>query len=120
MKRKYWISLLAGIGVLVSVGCASGGMNQEKHSDALAAVRAAQELGAPGNPDAALHLQLAKEQIASAEKLYREGETARGDRMLERAKADAELALALAKLEDVREEAREAKHKVDQLQKEGP
>jgi hypothetical protein len=119
MKRQYWIWLLASLSVLVGVGCASGSVNQGKLTDAQSAVRAAQEVGAPGNPDAALHLQLANEEIASAEKLYRDGEKARGDRMLERAQADAELALALAKLEDVREEAREAKQKVDLLKKEG-
>ena len=62
-----------------------------------AAIRAAEEVGASHSPDAALYLQLAKEQFEHARQLTDSKDKDRADRLLLRAQADAELALALAR-----------------------
>jgi hypothetical protein len=62
-----------------------------------AAIRAAEEVGATHSPDAALHLQLAKEEFEHARQLTNPKDRAWSERLLMRAEADAELSLALAR-----------------------
>jgi hypothetical protein len=66
-------------------------------ADAEAAERGARELGASSTPDAQLHLRLAQEEIAKAKSAVERGENRAADLMLVRAKADAELAISLAR-----------------------
>ena len=61
------------------------------------ALRAAEEVGASKNPQAALHLQYAKEQMAEANRLTGKEAEQREPGLLMRANADAELAIALAR-----------------------
>ncbi len=65
-----------------------------------ATIRAAQEVGASEVPQAALHVQLAREQAEQAKGLLEQGERERAESLFARAQADADLALALAR-EDV-------------------
>lgn len=60
-------------------------------------IRAAEEMGANQVPNAALHIQFAKDQLAKAQQLEKDGEKRRAQMMLLRAQADAELALALTR-----------------------
>ena len=60
-------------------------------------IRAAEELGSSGVPNASLHIQYAKDQLAKAQQLEKDGEKRRSQMMLLRAQADAELALALTR-----------------------
>ena len=60
-------------------------------------IRAAEEIGAGQVPQAALHIQYAKDQLAKAQQLEKNGENRRSQMMLLRAQADAELALALTR-----------------------
>jgi hypothetical protein len=69
----------------------------QRMADAQAAERSAREVGANNEPTAQLSLKLAQDQIASAQKVMLEGDNERADSLLIRAKADAELALALAR-----------------------
>jgi Domain of unknown function (DUF4398) len=89
-------SLAIGIAT-VGVGCASATLPPEQLSSAEASVRAAQELGAQNVPKAELHLRLAKEEVVAARKLAENGDEDLGKMQLERAKADAELAVALSR-----------------------
>jgi hypothetical protein len=88
--------------------CASAPPPVEKMEASQAAIRAAEELGAPKVPQAALHLQLAKEQSMAAKASLSQGERARAEGLLMRAAADAELALALARESSARSEAQQA------------
>jgi uncharacterized protein (DUF1501 family) len=83
-------------------------------TSAKAAVRSAEELGASGVPAADLHVKLAQEQIAHASKLMEDGENERAKLMLQRAAADAELALALAKEAAARNAAQQEQQSVIQ------
>jgi hypothetical protein len=60
-------------------------------------MRAARELGAAQVPRAELHLRLAQEQVTEARKLAQNGDNEQAARLLNRAHADAELALALSR-----------------------
>jgi Domain of unknown function (DUF4398) len=66
-------------------------------ADAESATRSAREVGADSQPNAKLHVKLADEQITKAKAQIADGENERATYILLRARADAELALALAR-----------------------
>ena len=82
---------------LFGLGCGGAAVPTEKLTDAEASIRAAKEVGGTSVPQAELHLKLAQEQVEMARKLSADGENERAANVLLRAKADAELALALAR-----------------------
>jgi hypothetical protein len=84
-------------------------------TSAEAAVRAAEVGGAPSVPKAELHLKQARDQIDEAKRLIEEGENERAAYVLDRAAADAELALALAEEQESRREAEGALKRIQQL-----
>lgn len=101
-------------------GCGGAQLNQAKLSEAQAAVRAAEEVGAPQNPKAELYLQFARDEMAAAKRMADDGDQENSTLLLDRAKADAELALQLARTEQEQQKAREAWDKVKELRKEQP
>jgi hypothetical protein len=68
-------------------------------------MRAARELGAQAVPRAQLHLRLAQEQVTQARKLANDGENERAASLLDRARADAELALSLSREATMKQDA---------------
>ncbi len=99
-------SLLTGLGA-----CATTAYPQNTEGPS-AAIRSAEELGAARVPEAALRLQLAKEQLERARTMTAEEQRPDAARMLMRSQADAELALALARSSAARADAQKAKEKV--------
>lgn len=92
--------LVKGLAIGVAVagfGCASAPPPTNQLASAEASMRAARELGAAQVPRAELHLRLAQEQVTKARKLAEDGDNAEAARLLDRAHADAELALALSR-----------------------
>ena len=87
----------------------------DKMASAEGASRSARELGADKEPKAALHLKLAQEQIDQAKKLMADGDNKRADLVLQRANADAELAVMEAKENVATTEAAKAKEKVNAM-----
>lgn len=87
----------------------------DRLASAEAAARSARELGAERDPKAALHLRLADEQIDQAKKLMKDEDNKRADLVLQRAGADAELAVMLAKETAAKAEAEKAQAKVQQV-----
>ncbi len=84
--------------VVVSLtACAGSAAPASSTASAQAAIRSAREVGAERDPTAALHLQYAAEQFDRAERLSRNGDGDEAGRMLLRAQADAELAMALTR-----------------------
>jgi hypothetical protein len=100
---------------VAAAGCASAAPPTEKLASSEAALRGAQEVGAQTVPEASLHLKLAQEQIAQAKGLMSDGENDSAGSVLDRAKADAELALALARENETRVEAEKAAEQVRAL-----
>jgi hypothetical protein len=91
--------------ILTLLGCAAAPVPAEKLASAEAGIRAAAEVGAEGVPQAALHLKLARDEVAQAKGLVQSGDRDRATMILARAEADAELSLALARESAARAEA---------------
>lgn len=103
---------------LLSACGGSAPVPDAQRTETLSAIRAAEEVGAPTVPQAALHMKMARDQIATAEALIRDDENEQATLILLRAQADAELALELAREHQMRQEAADAKAKVEELRKE--
>ena len=78
-----------------------------------AAIRSAKELGAQNDPQAALHVKLADEQVATARHLIKDGDIRRADLVLQRAKSDAELAVVLTREKAAKTDAERARQTLD-------
>jgi len=107
------------IGISLLVACASAPTAQLGESEA--AYRAAQEVGAAKQPDAAYHLKLAEDQIAAAKQKMdgnRKDKRAARD-LLEQAELDAEVAISNAKTADAKARAEQAWVKVNELKTQG-
>jgi hypothetical protein len=107
--------LVLAAAALLAGGCAAGNFNQQRMIDTQATVAAAEELDESEDPEVSLHLKYARDQLAAARRLIDEGEDEEANRMLERAHADAQLALAMARTERSRKQAREAWAEVEEL-----
>lgn len=102
---------------LFGVGCATSHLNEQRLVDTQATVTAVEELDEAEDPEVSLHLKYARDQLTAARRLADEGDEEEANRMLERAQADAQLALAMARTEHSRQEAREAQAEVEELKK---
>ncbi len=80
----------------------------QRLADAESAERSAAELGADSLPAAQLHLKLAQEQTAQAKSAMNDGDNARADSLLIRAKSDAELAIALSRKQSANVDSQKA------------
>jgi hypothetical protein len=78
-------------------------------------MQAAEEIGGAKQPQTSLHLRYAHDQLDRARALLADGEEEEAARMLDRAHADAELALALARTQRSRSAAEEARNEVEAL-----
>ena len=84
--------------LLFALGCgASYPPPTQQMADVQSADRSAIELGAQKNPRAQLHLKLAEEQLALAKTAVEDDDNEGAGSLLARAKADAELAIALTR-----------------------
>lgn len=95
MKKRF-IAMLAAL----PFACACGSSMPEPKqplADAEAALRSAREVGADTQPAARLQAKLADEQIVDAKTLIKDGDYERATYLILRARADAELSVALAK-----------------------
>lgn len=117
MLRRQRISGVYLVAIAVLTGCGGAAVPQDKLTTAQAAVRAAEVGGAGDNPQAALHLKYARDQIASAQKLIEDDENEAAAALLSRAELDAELALALARVEEAKAEARAARQEINELKR---
>jgi hypothetical protein len=96
------ISLAVGA-LALGFGCGGSTMPTEKLASTEASLRAAQEVGAEKVPKAELHMRLAKEELDAARKKSQDGNGEEAERLLDRARADADLALALSREADAQQ-----------------
>lgn len=115
MLRRQRISVVAVLAALAASACGGAAVPQDKLTAAQAAVRAAEVGGAADNPQAALHLKYARDQIAQAQKLIEDDENEAAAALLDRAWVDAELALQLSRVEEAKAEAAAARKEIQQL-----
>ena len=111
------VAAVSGLVALFVVGCGSSAVPLDKLTDAKSTVRAAQEAGAEQTPQAALHLKMANDELASAQKASDDKDNDRARLLLNQAQADADLSLALARGTTEKQQAQEAQAKIDGLMK---
>lgn len=105
--KATWITIV--VVTLAASGCgASFPVPAQKLADAESAQRSARELGADRKVTAQLPLKLAGDEIQAAKEQIKAGENRRADFLLIRARADAELALSLAREHDAKTETGKA------------
>lgn len=107
--------LLALAGAVSLTACAST-LPESQLIETRSTLQAAEEIGGENAPDAQLHIKYARDQIEIARDLADEGRDKAARQMLGRAQSDAELALALARTQNAREEAQRAWNDVQELQ----
>lgn len=112
MRDQKRLFLVAAMTVAVACGSSYPAPTQPL-ADVQASQRGARELGANDVPQAQLHLKLAEEQASNARRLMNDGENERAATVLQRAKADADLALALTHEHRAKEEQRATAQKND-------
>src|SRR5260370_28800403 len=112
---KSWLSSAMAAGAVLLLGCAGEPTPVRSLQQSQAAIRAAEEVGADKLPQAALHLQFAKEEAQRAESMIASGDKDRGGSLLMRAEADADLAVAMSREAQERTEAQQAADKVRDL-----
>jgi hypothetical protein len=113
------VAAIAALLCAALTGCGGPPPPNDQLAASQAALRAAIEVGGTQEPQAALHLKLAREQMDKAKALIEEGDNETAQRVLQRAEADAELARALAKKSTTQAAADEATSKITKL-KGGP
>jgi len=117
MKYLNSVTSLSAIVALFAVACGSAAVPLDRLTDAKATVRAAQEAGAQSTPQAALHLKMANDELASAQKAMDDNDNDRARLLLNQAQSDADLSLALARGTTEKQNAQEAQAKIDGLMK---
>jgi hypothetical protein len=93
---------------LAALACGGASLSQARLTETQTAMHAAETLGAANDPKAKQSLQRARDQLAEAKRLAKEGEVDQGNLYLERATADADLASQQARTRMEQERAREA------------
>ncbi len=112
---KFFVSTSALIALIA--GCGTAAVPMDKLTDAKATVRAAQEAGAESTPQAALHLKMANDELASSQKALDDKDSDRAHLLLNQAQSDADLSLALARGTAEKQQAQAAQAKIDGLLK---
>jgi len=92
------------LAVIAVSGCAAFQIPSERLERSEASIRGAEEVGALGVPAARLHLQMARDQTATAKQMAADGDE-RSVLVLARAESDAELAIGMAREVSVHNEA---------------
>lgn len=116
-RIKIMAFAVAVVTATIIAGCSSAPLRTEASTSG---IRAAEEAGAAKVPQASLHLQLAREELAQARELSAKGEKDKAASMLLRAEADAELAVVLSREDAERTEANAAVARVRQLRQDNP
>lgn len=113
MKRSIAALFVAALG---SACAAAGPVPTERLAAAESSYRGAQEAGADGAPQAKLALKLSQDEIGQAKQLMAANHNDAAARMLDQARADAELAVGLAREAKAQWEAQQAVEQIKQLQ----
>ncbi len=98
------------------LACASVPKPTDQVAQSEGAMRSARELGAEQVPPAALELQLAKEELGKADQLMKDDKNEEATQWANRARADAELAIALTRQHQANADARSAEEQLRAVQ----
>jgi hypothetical protein len=98
------------------VGCGGSALPPAKVTDAQASITAAAAVGAESNPQAALHLKMARDQLQQAQGLLADGKEREARLVLERAQADADVAMILTREAQAAANVKKAQAEIEALQ----
>jgi len=98
------------------VACGSSAMPPAKVAETQSSISAAAAVGAEQNPQAALHLKMARDQLAEAQSLIDAGKNDAARLVLERADADAQVALIITREAEASAGVKKTQTEVDALQ----
>jgi len=102
------------------IGCGGSSLPPAKVADTQSSISAAAAVGADQNPQAALHLKMARDQLQEARGLIDAGKNDEARLVLERADADAEVALMVTREAQASDSLKKAQADVDGLQNRNP
>jgi hypothetical protein len=105
-----------GVAVAFAAGCATTPIPADKLARSQAAIATAETLNAERDPVAALHLTLAKEELATGKKYLKEADNDRAKTTLDRAEADAIASRELARAKTSRIELEKTRENVTRQQ----
>lgn len=103
----------------LAAGCGTSMPPAAAHGAAVASIRAARESGATQDEAAARYLSLAIEGYNHGNDAIRRGDNDGAERYLERASADADLAIALTREAEARQVAMRTRFQIQQLRQGG-
>jgi hypothetical protein len=115
LQLKSFVSMTGLVAIFAA--CGGAAMPLDKLTDAKSTVRAAQEAGAQNTPQAELHLKMANDELATAQKAINDKDADRAQLLLNQAQADADLSLALARGSSDARAAQEAQARISALAK---
>lgn len=101
---------------LLVVACGGSSLPPAKVADTQSSISAATAVGADQNPQAALHLKMARDQLGQAQGLISDGKDEEARLVLQRADADAEVALMITREAQASENVKKANADVQKLQ----
>jgi hypothetical protein len=109
---------LASAALLATVVAACGGSSlpPARVADTQSSISAAAAVGAEQNPQAALHLKMARDQLRQAQSLLDQGKDEEARLVLERATADADVALMITREAQASASMKKAQGDVESLQ----
>ncbi len=114
--QRSWLALPSvSLIACFTVACGGAAVPHQELNTAEASIRAAEVGGAPELPQAALHLKYATDGVQQAKALIAKEENEQAQLILQRAAADAEVALAMAQHEEALAEANEVLEQINQL-----
>ena len=114
MVRLIGTVLVATFATLLGA-CGGSALPPARIADTQSAISAAAAVGADNNPQAALHLKMARDQLKQAQALVNDGKDDEARLVLERANADAEVALMITRETVATANARKAEAEVQNL-----
>lgn len=98
------------------VACGGSSLPPAKVADTQSSISAASAVGADQHPQAALHLKMARDQLKQAQDLLNNGKDAEAKLVLERADADAQVAMMITREAEASANVRKTQADVDGLQ----
>lgn len=104
---------------LLVVACGGSSLPPAKVADTQSSISAAAAVGAEQNPQAALHLKMARDQLSQAQGMINNGKNDEARLVLDRANADAEVALMITREAQAEANTRKAQAEVQSLKPTG-
>jgi len=106
--------------ITLLIGCGGSSLPPAKVADTQSSISAAEAVGADQNPQAALHLKMARDQLKQAQGLINDGKDEDARLVLERASADAEVSLMITREAQASANVKKAQGDVEGLQSKAP